>query len=242
MSANPTTQKMLPAYSPAVERAKPTGRKLPEHRSTTICVSSASFVSSPAPSARSNPTAIRARLTTCSMPLIHFAAARPTIIRLASGRPSPVPREHAANQALRAAPPIPPPTNASHHPRSSASGRHRPRAAWRTGTKSRTIPQDPLDPVRPLGTEHINGRRERIALHVFAHQHSEPLHSLAEVDWLGCHHHPDSSGRADHRLTFGAWTMAAIIVKLAYPMCRENGGAERRLPNTWMRWFSRSAT
>lgn len=45
---------------------------------------------------------IRARLTTRSMPLIHFAAARPTIIRLASGRPSPVPRGHAANRALRA--------------------------------------------------------------------------------------------------------------------------------------------
>ncbi len=27
ISENPTTQKMLPAYSPAVERAKPTGRK-----------------------------------------------------------------------------------------------------------------------------------------------------------------------------------------------------------------------
>ncbi len=26
MRAKPTTQKMLPAYSPAVERAKPTGR------------------------------------------------------------------------------------------------------------------------------------------------------------------------------------------------------------------------
>jgi hypothetical protein len=27
ISANPTIQKMLPAYSPAAERAKPTGRK-----------------------------------------------------------------------------------------------------------------------------------------------------------------------------------------------------------------------
>lgn len=36
---------------------------------------------------------IRVRLTTCSMPLIHFAATRPTIIRLVSGRPSPVPRK-----------------------------------------------------------------------------------------------------------------------------------------------------
>lgn len=42
--------------------------------------------------------------------------------------------------------------------------------------------------------------------------HNRGLHIIAEVDRLGCHHHPDSSGPADHRPAFSAWTMAAIIV------------------------------
>src|SRR5437667_359565 len=81
--------------------------------------------------------------------------------------------------------------------------------------QTRPIPEDQLDPVRALGSEHINSTRERIGLHVLAYQHGKPLHSLAEVDRLGCHHHPDSSGRADHRLAFSAWTMAAIIATSA---------------------------
>src|SRR4029079_2780528 len=81
--------------------------------------------------------------------------------------------------------------------------------------QTRTIPGDPLDPVRPLGTEHINSSRERIRLHVLAYQHGQPLHPLAEVDRLGCHHHPDSSGRTDHRLAFSARMMAAIIATSA---------------------------
>lgn len=41
--------------------------------------------------------------------------------------------------------------------------------------------------------------------------HSRALRIVAEVDRLMCHHHPDSSGRADHRLAFSTRTMAAII-------------------------------
>lgn len=114
----------------------------------------------------------------------------------------------------RAAPTIPPPTNASRHPRSSASGRPFLEPLGEQA-QTRAIPEDQLDPVRPLGTEHINSTRERIGLHVLAYQQSKPLHSLAEVDRLGGHHYPDSSGRADHRLAFSAWTMAAIIATSA---------------------------
>ncbi|MGX1428754.1 hypothetical protein AB7M59_009248 [Bradyrhizobium elkanii] len=45
--------------------------------------------------------------------------------------------------------------------------------------------------------------------------HNRRLRIIAEVDRLGCHHYPDSSGRADHRGAFSAWTMAAIIATSA---------------------------
>src|SRR4029078_2759014 len=44
--------------------------------------------------------------------------------------------------------------------------------------QTRTVPEDQIYPVRPLGSEHINSTRERISLHVLAYQHSKPLHSL----------------------------------------------------------------
>src|ERR1700750_2690554 len=81
--------------------------------------------------------------------------------------------------------------------------------------QTRSIPEDQLDPICPLGTEHIDRACERISVHVLAHQRSKPFHSLAEVDRLGRHHHPDYSGRADHRFALSAWTMAAIIAASA---------------------------
>jgi len=71
-------------------------------------------------------------------------------------------------------------------------------------TKSRAVPEDQLDPVRPLGTEHIDRARERIGRHGLAHQCCQSLSTLAEVDRLGRHHHPDRARRADHRLAFSA--------------------------------------
>jgi len=72
------------------------------------------------------------------------------------------------------------------------------------GLKAGAVPEDQLDPVRPLGPEHIDRARERIGRHGLAHQRCQSLGTLAEVDRLGRHHHPDGAGRTDHRLAFRA--------------------------------------
>lgn len=81
------------------------------------------------------------------MPLIHFAAARPTIIRLASERPFPVPRGP-ANRALRAAPTIC--RRQTHH----ATLDLRPAEdAFLAANRHKPVPSQ---------AEHIDGTRERL--------------------------------------------------------------------------------
>ena len=78
--------------------------------------------------------------------------------------------------------------------------------------QTRSVPEHQLDPIRPLGPEHIDSSREGIGPHALAHQGRKPFHPLTEVYRFGRHHHPDRTRRADHRLTFSAWTIDAIIV------------------------------
>lgn len=146
-----------------------------------------------------------------SMPLIHVAAARPANIQLALGRPSPVPHGRAANQALRSAATTPPLMNASHDPSSSASGGRSPRAAWRT-SRSPYHPKSWSGPRAWRRTHRPRPKRDQSCARAPGRKR---LHPLAEIDWLGDHHHSNHSGRVDHRIAFSAWTMAAIIVASA---------------------------
>src|SRR6185312_10450815 len=63
--------------------------------------------------------------------------------------------------------------------------------------------------------EHIDDAGEGIDPHRLAHQRRQPLGSLAEVDRLRRHHHPDVAGRSDHELALSAWITAAIARGLA---------------------------
>ncbi len=65
-------------------------------------------------------------------------------------------------------------------------------------TSSRAIPEHQLDPVGPLGAEHVDRAGEGVGAHRLAHQGRQTFGALAEVDRPGRHHHPDRTLRADH--------------------------------------------
>jgi hypothetical protein len=54
----------------------------------------------------------------------------------------------------------------------------------RGGGQACPIPEDQLDPVRPLGPEHADRARERTSHHGLAHQRGQSVGGLAEVDRL----------------------------------------------------------
>src|SRR3977135_3019984 len=80
---------------------------------------------------------------------------------------------------------------------------------------ARAVPEDQLHPVRSLGAEYIDSAGEWIGLNLLAHQSSQALGALAEVDRLGRHHHTDPTGRADHALAFSARSTAATVLASA---------------------------
>jgi hypothetical protein len=77
------------------------------------------------------------------------------------------------------------------------------------------IPEDQLDPIGSLRSEHINDAREGIGANRLAHQRRQPLGSLAEVDRPGRNDHPDVPGGANHVDCFSARITAAIARGLA---------------------------
>ena len=114
------------------------------------------------------------------------------------------------NKGDRATHTIARPITSSRRSQSSATGRCRPPAAWRTD-KDGAIPEHQLDPVGALRPEHVDRPGKWIRRHRLAHQCRQSLGAFAEVDRFGRHHHADRAGRADHVPSFNARSTAVTV-------------------------------
>src|SRR6056297_2935404 len=60
------------------------------------------------------------------------------------------------------------------------------------------VPVDQLQPIRPLGAEHINRPIKGLLSQMTLHQSGQPVMTLAEVDRITGHKNPDIVGWRDH--------------------------------------------
>src|SRR6056297_1966713 len=60
------------------------------------------------------------------------------------------------------------------------------------------VPVDQLQPIRPLGAEHINRPIKGLLSQMTLHQSGQPVMTLAEVDRITGHKNPDLVGWRDH--------------------------------------------